>query len=169
MSNVRRQPKRSRHGPIGVVVSSKNDLLQYSGAYAVRLIGLLLAFLACATAHAADWEIVKTPSTGGAGYLQLDRSSIVRKGKLVRVWTRSVYYNDFPIPDAPPLRSRVVAALTEIDCSERTETTKRVLYLSDDESPMTLAERGPYPTTDIVPTTPKEKLFAMVCEVPQPK
>lgn len=116
--------------------------------------------------RAAEWETVNTPENGSVGYLQLDRASIIRNGQTVRTWTRAVYYISSKIEGSLGLHSRVVMALTEFDCAERTESTRKILYMSDDKNPQTLAERGPYPTADIIPGTPREKIFSLVCSAP---
>ena len=129
-----------------------------------RIAVLVLSLLVSGQTAAADWQIVRRPTaTGGGGFLQLDRASILRKGDVVSVWTRAVYENAFDIPDAPPLRARVVASLTDYNCKERTETTRKVIYLSDDESMMNMAEKGPFDTADIIPDTSKDRIFAIVC------
>lgn len=115
------------------------------------------------------WELLKPPST--TGYLHLDRASIVRNGQTVRVWTKAYYHKEIPISFSDPnsLRTRLVAALTEINCSERTETIKRILYLSDDEAQMILDSKGPFATEDILPGSTGELKFMKVCSPPQLK
>ena len=109
-----------------------------------------------------NWVIVSERSDGGA-ILEVDRASLVRKGSTVRVWTRAAYRKAFSIEGSSDLRSRLVLALNEIDCVERTETVRRIVFLSEDEQPIPLTDKGPYAAADIVPGTPKEKVFFSVC------
>lgn len=110
---------------------------------------------------ASRWSIVNRRSDGKA-VLEIDRTSLVREGGTVRVWTRAVYDSSFSV-EGTGSRSRKVLALNEIHCARRTERVRRVVYLGDDDRPILGSERGPYDTTDIVPGSPKESVLHAVC------
>ncbi|MBI3231330.1 MAG: hypothetical protein HYZ45_14550 [Burkholderiales bacterium] len=50
-----------------------------------------------------------------------------------------------------------------LNCTARTETTKRVLYLADDDPNSKLIERGPFEVNDIIPDSPQELLLNKLC------
>src|SRR5678816_3967629 len=107
-----------------------------------RLIPLLL-ILAFSQAYGADWQLIRKPTErAGGGYLQYDRASIVRNGNVVSVWTRAIYESPQDVPDMPSTKTHILASLTDFDCKQRTELTRRILYLSDDEAQIVLAEKG---------------------------
>jgi len=129
---------------------------------------LLGAAIGCAvlSSYAADWQPLGKKGQSSE-ILELDRSSIVRNGPVVSVWTRIVHKEEFEIPGAPALRARVVASLTDYNCKLRTETTRRIVFLFSTENPAVMAERGPYDPADIIPDTPRDRVFSMVCPKPQ--
>jgi hypothetical protein len=131
--------------------------------HAVATMGL--ASLLCSSAQAANWQSIGAPVfSGRAGQLQVDQSSIIRRGPVVSVWTRAIYRQDFEVPGSNLLRSRVVVSLTDFDCRERTETTRRIVFLSDDESQLPLGEHGPFAMTEVIPGSAKEATFEFVCQ-----
>ena len=125
----------------------------------------LLTILLPFASAAADWEIIRSPTANGGGYLQLDRATIKVDGSLVTVWTRAVYPEPILIPGSTATKSRIVLAQTDFNCSERTERVRRVVYLTDDGSEMVLAERGPLEKAEVLPDTTRENLLLKVCSI----
>lgn len=126
-------------------------------------------------AGAADWQNIRKPiEQSGGGYLQYDRATIIKKGTVVSVWTRAVYEKEIEVPEVTPalgltpLKARVVASLTDIDCTGRTETTKQIVFLAEDGETR-MAERGPFEATNIVPDTQKDRLLSLLCVRGRPR
>lgn len=117
------------------------------------------------SASDGNWIAVNQRNVGKA-VLEIDRASLVREGNHVRVWTRAIYETAFPVNGSGSI-TRKVLALNEINCVDRTETVRRVVFIGADEQPISGAEKGPFETTDIVPGTPKEDILRIVCKPPQ--
>lgn len=128
-----------------------------------RLVVSAVALLATSAPFAADWALIRGSEQGAPGYLQIDRATITRERSTVSFWRRAVYANPFEIPGTKGLKARVVVSHSVLDCANRTETTRKVFYLSDDKSQVRLAERGPYGPDDVIPGTPPEEVFEFVC------
>lgn len=117
-------------------------------------------------AVAAELNRWSTITARNGGSYEFDRDSVVRKGRTAKVWTRAVYREpikvDFGVSIGTP--AHYVLALRDIDCLERRQTVLKFIYAGADGQPIPDAEKGPYTPDDIVPGTPGDQLFRLVCK-----
>ena len=123
----------------------------------------LVALATSSSAYSANWQTLKVPGYVGNNIFQLDRASILKRGAVVQAWTRVIHPERFSVDSDSVLTARVVLELREINCSQRTETSKRVFFVYDLNDSTVMKERGPREPEDIVPGSGGEVVFAAVC------
>jgi len=115
-----------------------------------------------ATNDEGRWLVVRRRPDGGGG-LQVDQTSIVRNGAMVRVWTRAVYREPFALTESPTL-AKTVLALREVHCTQRTDSMRQVIFLAENGEQIALAGKEfPYEAKSIVPGDVMEDVLKFAC------
>lgn len=121
------------------------------------------AVLALKSQSGSRWVTVSRRIDGKA-VLEIDRTSLVRNGDVVRVWTRAVYDSEFSVGGSAA-QARKVLALNEINCVKRTEKVHRIVFTGEDDQPIPMVEQGPYEAIDIAPDSSKENVMQAACSL----
>jgi len=108
------------------------------------------------------WVVVRRRADGGAG-LQVDQTSLVRNGAMVRVWTRAVYREPLALTESP-IPAKTVLALREVHCTQRTDSMRQVIFLAENGEQIALAGKEfPYEAKSIVPGDVMEDVLKIAC------
>ena len=129
------------------------------------LLAMLFGMLSCA--HAADWAVVPMPpNLKVGGPLEVDRSSIIRSGPAVTVWTRAVYQNPQPVRTRWDTNGyyRIAMSMREFDCTRRLSASRRAVFLLAAEDAIPVVDEAFSGALEPVrPDTRDETILNFVC------
>ena len=137
----------------------------------LKVCTLIASALAPTFAAASDWQAV--PATRESIAVQVDRSSIARRGQFVQAWIRYVYATPLKgVPTDPQSHIPVKAVLTLklFDCTRRMVTTKRMIYMTGPSGDREIVPSVDFAEpeskfADIVPDSSQEAELAVSCEI----